>query len=74
MLPNLGKTTHKLKNSQTEKQLMSFLGLCNYCRSWFPDYSIITTPLQKLMLDTPMAMTDKITWTDEEKKAFSDLK
>ena len=44
---------------ETKKQV-TFLGLCNYCRSWIPDYSEVVASLQSLIYETPMSMSDKI--------------
>lgn len=59
---------------QTKKQLMSFLGLCNYCRLWIMDYSVKTKILQGLMHDDPMQMNDQLKWTAEAEDAFCHLK
>lgn len=60
---------------QTKKQLMSFLGLCNYCRAWIIDYALITKPLSALVHDDKeMSMTSKLIWTPEAEAAFCMLK
>lgn len=59
---------------ETKKHMMSFLVLCSYCRSWISDYSEVVAPLQSLTYETSMAISDKIAWTDEQKKAFYQLK
>lgn len=58
----------------TKKQMMSFLGLTNYCRNWIPDYAAITQPLSQLMYDNPLKMSDKLEWTKEAEKAFCVIK
>lgn len=58
----------------TKKQMMSFLGLCNYCRSWLLDDAQMTRPLQDLIYTEPMAMRDHIKWTPEAEEAFIHLK
>ncbi|XP_013856418.1 uncharacterized protein LOC106512310 [Austrofundulus limnaeus] len=59
---------------ETKKQMMQFLGLCNYCRAWVPDYASVTQPLLDMIHSTPMAMTDKVSWTQEGEQAFIQLK
>uniref|UniRef100_A0A669C837 ribonuclease H n=1 Tax=Oreochromis niloticus TaxID=8128 RepID=A0A669C837_ORENI len=58
----------------TKQQMMSFLGLCNYCRSWIPEFALRAQPLQDLIYGKDMALTDKLTWTAEAETAFANLK
>uniref|UniRef100_A0A669ESG0 ribonuclease H n=1 Tax=Oreochromis niloticus TaxID=8128 RepID=A0A669ESG0_ORENI len=58
----------------TKQQMMSFLGVCNYCRSWIPDYALLAQPLQNLIYGKNLALKDKIEWTPEAEEAFSNLK
>lgn len=58
----------------TKKQMMSFLGLTNYCRMWVPNYAEITNPLQKLMYEESISMTTKLKWNPEAEKAFTEIK
>lgn len=44
---------------ENKKQMMSFLGLCNYCRAWTPHYAELTQPLLELIYEIPMKMTEK---------------
>lgn len=53
----------------TKKQ-MSFLGLCNYCRQWVPNYAVLIRPLHNMIFSEPMAPHDKVTWTKEGSEAF----
>lgn len=57
----------------TKRQMMSFLGLTNYCRSWIPNYAELTNPLMKLMYEG-LKMTSPIKWTTEAEEAFCNLK
>ena len=54
----------------TKKQMMSFLGLCNYCRQWVPNYAVLVRPLHNMIFSEPMAPHDKVTWTKEGSEAF----
>ena len=54
---------------KTLKQLQQFLGLCNYYRKFIKDYSIIATPLTKLL-----RADAKFVWLDEQAEAFNKLK
>ncbi|KAJ0065783.1 hypothetical protein NL108_018498 [Boleophthalmus pectinirostris] len=58
----------------TKKQMMSFLGLTNYCRQWIANYAEITHPLSKMMYDEPINMNDTLKWTEESEKAFIEVK
>ena len=53
---------------------MSFLGLCNYCKAWIPHYAEETQLLLSLINDTPMALSDTITWNKDAEKCFDILK
>ena len=59
---------------QTKKQLMSFLGMTSYCRQWLPNYSQREAPLSSMIHGKDLCMHDRLTWTDEAEKAFTDLK
>lgn len=65
------KSAHK---PQTKKQMMSFLGLCNYCRLWVPGYSQKVQPLQDLVHGTPKAMNDKLIWNAQAEEALVKIK
>lgn len=59
---------------KTKKQMMSFLGLCNYCRTWIPNYAEITRPMQDLIFEKPMTAHELIKWTDKGNQAFEAIK
>lgn len=58
----------------TKQQMMSFLGLCNFCRTWIADFSVVTQPLLEIIHGQQMALREKITWTPEAATAFNTLK
>lgn len=58
----------------TKKQMMSFLGLTNYCRGWIPNYAEIIAPLSKLMYEKNLKMTSLLHWTTEAENAFCEIK
>lgn len=59
---------------RTKRQMMAFLGLCNYCRSWIPHYAQTTQPLLDMMYQLNLALKDDLTWTPEGDDAFNALK
>lgn len=46
---------------QTKQQMMSFLGLCNFCRLWIPDYAAVVQPLQEIIYGLELNLRDSIT-------------
>uniref|UniRef100_A0A669CCD9 ribonuclease H n=1 Tax=Oreochromis niloticus TaxID=8128 RepID=A0A669CCD9_ORENI len=59
---------------QTKQQMMSFLGLCNFCRSWIPEYALKVQPLQNIIYGKNLGLKDKVTWSTEASIAFEHLK
>lgn len=47
----------------TVKELLSFIGLCSYCRTFVPNFSKVVKPLNVPSLSLPMGA--KIQWTPE---------
>ncbi|XP_055358840.1 uncharacterized protein LOC129603100 [Betta splendens] len=71
------QTRHQKKEAekkQTKKQMMSFLGMTNYCRRWIPDYAHLTAPLQELMFKKEIPMHMKLEWSTEAEASFTQLK
>lgn len=58
----------------TKKQMMSFLGMCGYCRSFVPNFSIIEKPLRELIHVQGLTMSSPVTWTPEVEMAFTEMK
>ncbi len=64
----------KIPKPVTKKQLMSFLGMCSYCRTFIPNYAIEESPPSALAHGKGLQPHDKLTWTSEAEKAFENLK
>ncbi|KAL0150426.1 hypothetical protein M9458_054243 [Cirrhinus mrigala] len=58
----------------TRKQMLSFLGMCSYCRTFIPNYAILEQPLRSLTVGKGLKSTDKIEWTAEAEEAFVNIK
>lgn len=56
---------------ETKKQMRSFIGTINYYRKFIPDFASIATPLTD---KTKGRQPNKLTWSEEDKKAFQQLK
>lgn len=54
--------------------MMSFLGMCSYCRQFIPNYAILEAPLASLIHGKGLQPQDKITWTLEATQSFDELK
>lgn len=61
----------QLKRPETEKQLRSVLGLCDYYREYVPGYAEIAEPLTRL---TGKRVFTRIPWPEEADCAFQNLK
>ncbi len=58
----------------TKKQLLSFLGMCAYCRTFIPNYSFLEKPLRALTTGKGLRSCDKIYWPTEAQEAFANMK
>lgn len=58
----------------TKKQMMPFLGLTNYCRTWIPNYAQIAAPLSTLIYGMQLKMTNNIIWNEKADQAFENIK
>lgn len=60
-----------IQRPKTKKELLSILGLVNYCRAWLPEYAAYNAVLRAATLkDTPLT----IQWTEEMRHAFRHVK
>ena len=55
----------------TKKEMLSFLGMANYCRHWIYEYAAMDSVLR---VATLQSAPPKVQWTDAMHKAFKDLK
>ncbi|KAK4811076.1 hypothetical protein QYF61_016362 [Mycteria americana] len=54
----------------TVKELRTFLGMTGWCRLWIYNYGLLVKPLYELLKNSQT----QLTWTDEAKRAFKELK
>ncbi|KAJ0041759.1 hypothetical protein NL108_011533 [Boleophthalmus pectinirostris] len=55
----------------TVRQMLSFLGLCNFSREYVPGYTELTTPLRELIKPHGMHnLSAELFWTAEAEEAF----
>lgn len=74
ILPARRVAIQQAPKPETKQQMMSFLGLCNFCRLWIPNYAAVAQPLQDLICGKNMGLKDKFEWTEEANTAFKQLK
>ncbi|XP_027142002.1 protein NYNRIN-like [Larimichthys crocea] len=72
--PKRVEAIQKLPKPLTKKQLMSFLGMCSYCRQFIPNYAELEAPLGALIYGKGLQSSDRLTWTHDATQAFTDLK
>uniref|UniRef100_A0A3B1JAJ5 ribonuclease H n=1 Tax=Astyanax mexicanus TaxID=7994 RepID=A0A3B1JAJ5_ASTMX len=58
----------------TKKQVMSFMGMCSYCRTFIPNYSLLEAPLREMTLSPGLTASSKVNWTPEAERAFVEIK
>lgn len=58
----------------TKKQMLSFLGMCSYCRTFIPNYAIYEQPLRALTMGKGLKSCYKVEWTSEAEEAFEFMK
>ncbi len=58
----------------TKRQLLSFLGMCAYCRTFIPNYALLEKPLRALTTGKGLRSCDKINWSTEAQDAFANMK
>ncbi len=58
----------------TKRQLLSFLGMCAYCRTFIPNYGHLEKPLRALTTGKGLRSCDKINWSTEAQDAFAHMK
>ncbi|XP_039665097.1 uncharacterized protein LOC120564313 [Perca fluviatilis] len=54
--------------------MMSFLGMCSYCRVFIPNYAELVQPLGDVIHGKGLTAHNLVTWTVEAEQAFVDLK
>ncbi|KAF0023426.1 hypothetical protein F2P81_024056 [Scophthalmus maximus] len=65
------KTIKEIQRPKTKKEMLSFLGLVNFCQAWISDFASYDAVLRAATLkDNPSA----ILWTDEMRHEFRHLK
>ena len=67
--PDKTKAVSTFPVPKTQKDVRSFLGMCNYYRKFVKDYANLASPLNNLL-----RKETKFSWTDECQQAFDALK
>ncbi|CAL9706360.1 unnamed protein product [Knipowitschia caucasica] len=57
-----------------KKELLSFLGMCSYCRHFIANFSEKDKPLRDMTVGRNMCASSPLVWTPEAEQAFTDLK
>ncbi len=69
-----GKAIKDVSKPITKKQMLSFLGMCSYYRTFIPKYAILERPLRALTVAKGLKSSDKINWTEKAREAFMNMK
>lgn len=57
-----------------KKEMMSFLGMANFCRAWIANYATEVAPLSDLIYGSLMSAKDSIQWNVQAEDAFTKIK
>ena len=68
------KAIQEIPKPKTKKQLLSFLGMCSYCRTFVPNYAVLEAPLSGIVHGKGLQAHCVLDWTPEAEQAFRDLK
>lgn len=69
--PERVKAIMDITRPRTKTEMLSFLGLVNYCRAWLAEYAAFDSQLRQATIkDAP----ETVQWTDEMKQAFRHIK
>lgn len=74
MSPKHITAIQNIPKPQTVKQMLSFLGMCSYCRCFVPHYSEREKPLRQLCYGPGKTSHSPLEWTSEAEEAFISLK
>nr|XP_043874560.1 protein NYNRIN-like [Solea senegalensis] len=74
MSPKHIEAIQKIPKPITQKQMLSFLGMCSYCRAFVPNFSEVERPLRTLCHQSGMTSRSQLEWTPEADTAFLNLK
>ena len=67
--PEKVEAVRKAQEPQTVTEMRSFLGMCNFCSHFIPNYSVLTGPLREVTKKGAI-----LEWTKERREAFEKLK
>lgn len=65
------KAIREVPKPLTKKQMLSFLGMCSYCRTFISNYVIFELPLRALK---GLNLFNGIEWTEKTEEAFLNMK
>ncbi|XP_058510228.1 protein NYNRIN-like [Solea solea] len=74
MSPKHIEAIQKIPKPITQQQMLSFLGMCSYCRAFVPNFSEVERPLRTLCHQSGMTSRSQLEWTPEAETAFLNLK
>lgn len=74
MSPKRIQAIQQIPKPKTVQQMLSFLGMCSYCRSFVPHFSELEKPLRTACYGSGKTSHSLFVWTPEAEAAFLNLK